>query len=163
MYRNNKTKKNKVIKCNQKYALCSAAPCVINPINKKKATCKCFLKNGINYSYGKKNCNNISSYKNKNKSIEYVYSTFSPVLKTNHKYKRILCPAKYTNLNCMNKKCTIDVHDKKRPICECDITNNHGEKWSTWVKNKNKNKNKCNIVSGSSTKMTTALQKAIKK
>lgn len=156
-YKNNV--KNKTIKkCNQKYALCPAAKCVQDPYNEKNAYCSCFTKKGVNYSIGNKSCKNLRGYK-KNKQ-EYIYSTFSPTIQSMG-YKRITCPSKGVNLNCMNKLCTVNPNNHKNAICVCTKTNNQGKKWTTF--NKNKKKTSCNFLSGSKLNLTKKMTQFISK
>jgi len=68
----------KIIKCNQKYALCPAAKCVPNPFDSNQAYCDCFVKTGVNYSVRNESCNNLQPFKES--SNEYIYSTFSPII-----------------------------------------------------------------------------------
>lgn len=150
---------NSITKCNQKFALCPAAKCTPDPINNNNAYCFCDVVNGDNYSYGDKSCNEIAPYKGKN-GESFIYSTFSPII-ASMGFEQIYCPSKGINLNCMNKKCSINPHNPKQAICNCSITNNDGEKWITW--NKKNSFSSCNYLSGGSLEqhdiMYTFLQK----
>ena len=136
--------KKGVTKCNQPFALCPAAKCSPDPINTNNAYCFCYVENGENYSYGNKTCDELAPYKGKN-GEDFIYSTFSPII-ASMGFEQIYCPSKGINLNCMNKKCSINPHNPKQAICDCSITNNNGEKWVTW--NKKDTVSSCNYLSG---------------
>jgi hypothetical protein len=150
-------RQNKVVTCNQPYALCPAAKCIPDPLNSNNAYCICDVANGVNYSYGNKTCDEIAPYEG-NLGEQYIYSTFSPSLLAQG-YEAINCPSKGINLNCMNKKCSIDPHNPKQSICNCSITNNHGQKWTTL--NKKNTSSSCNYLSGASTEMENKLMQFI--
>lgn len=139
--------KMKSIKCNQKYGLCPAAKCIPNPFDNTKAYCWCDVVTGENYSLGNDSCKKISPYSSKT-GEEFIYSTFSPVIK-NMGYHVTKCPPKAVNLNCMNKICSVDPNDSTKAICICDTTNNNGLEWVTF--NKNGTPASCNYQSGAST------------
>jgi hypothetical protein len=63
-------------------------------------------------------------------------------------YKRISCPSNDTNLNCMNKLCSINPNNPNKAICVCNKLNNNGNKWYTF--NKNNTAPICNYQSGTS-------------
>lgn len=164
--KNNKTKKylktkksqETIRKCNQKFALCPAAQCIQDPYNESKAYCSCLVKNGVNYTLGSKTCKNLKSYKKKKQ--EFIFSTFSPVIKSMG-YKRIYCPSKGNNLDCMNKKCSVDQNNPEKVICICHKTDNKGKKWVTFKKNRYKTS--CNFLSGSSQSDMKKMSAFIKK
>lgn len=136
----------KIIKCNQKYALCPAAKCIPDPFNNNNAYCDCFVKTGVNYSIGGNSCKDLSSYHGATGN-EYIYSTFSPEIK-NMGYHEISCPSQGTNLNCMNKICSVDPNNPGKAICVCSKIDNQGETWATF--NKNNTNSSCNYLSGAS-------------
>jgi len=150
-------KQNKVVKCNQSYALCPAAKCIPDPLNTNNAYCICDVANGVNYSYGTQTCAEIAPSEGK-LGEQYIYSTFSPVL-LSQGYEAINCPSKGINLNCMNKKCSINPHNPKQSICNCSITNNQGQEWTTL--NKKNTSSSCNYLSGASTEMENKLMQFI--
>jgi hypothetical protein len=159
-----KTLKNRrtITKCHQKYALCPAAKCVPNPLDDKKALCDCFVETGTNYSVRgrsrKSTCKSIKRYKKK--GVEYIYSTFSPIIKKKG-YSRIFCPSKGINLDCMNKLCSVDPQNPKRAICVCSKTNNRGKKWATF--NKKNTSSSCIYLSGASKIDSQKMDQFIKK
>lgn len=148
-------RKPRVIKCNQQYALCPAAKCVPDPIYNNIAYCNCYVENGVNYSYGNKTCSELSPRFGTH-GEQYIYSTFSPIIKSLG-FKRITCPSKNTNLNCMNQICSINPNNTNQAICRCKNTNNNGSSWNAWVKSDSS----CNYISGSSNTMTDSLSSYI--
>jgi len=142
------THQNKInaVKCNQKYGLCPAAKCIPNPYDKTQAYCWCDVVTGVNYSLGNDSCKKISPYSSKT-GEEFIYSTFSPIIKTMG-YHTTECPPQEINLNCMNKICSVDPNDATKAICICDTTDNKGLNWLTF--NKDKSATSCNYQSGAS-------------
>ena len=143
LFYSNNNNTNKIIKCNQKFALCPQAKCLPSPTNKNNGLCECFVKTGINYSVGGNSCNNLTHYKDG--LNEYIYSTFSPIIKKMG-YNRITCPSNGVMLNCMNKICSVDPNNPDRAICECSKVNTNNKQWSTF--NKNNTNSSCNYLSG---------------
>lgn len=149
---------NRVIKCNSKFALCPAAKCIPDPMNSNNAICYCDVSTGVNYSYGNKNCQDITGYIGAN-SQEYIYSDFSPIIGSMG-YEKQTCPPNGVNLNCMNKLCAVDPNNPKKAICTCSITNNENQEWVTW--NKKNTQSSCNYLSGASKEMSQSLGNFIK-
>lgn len=144
-----KRKSKKMVKCNMKFGLCPAAKCIPYPNDDSKAYCMCDVVTGPNYSVGNDDCGKIKSYKTKS-GKEIIYSTFSPIIKTKRNYRLQKCPPKATNLDCMNKICSVDPNNPKKAICLCDKLDNKGLKWATF--NKKNEPAICNYKSGASVK-----------
>ena len=152
-------KKNRVIKCNQQFALCPAAKCTPDPLNNNNAYCFCGVYKGYNYSYGNKTCSDISPYDGPN-GEKFIYSTFSPKI-ASLGFEQIQCPnPKGVNLDCMNKKCSINPHDPRHAVCNCSKINNEGNPWNTW--NKINTVSSCNYLSGASIELKKEMFKFIK-
>ena len=141
-----------------KYGLCPAAKCVPNPNDDSKAYCMCDVANGINYSVGNNDCENIKPYTSKG-GQEVIFSDFSPIIKKMG-YHVQTCPPEAVNLNCMNKKCFTNPNDTSKAICICDKTDNKGLNWATY--NKNGEPKICNYKSGASTQSAATLINFIK-
>lgn len=142
------TKQNKInaVTCNQKYGLCPAAKCVPSPFDSSQAYCWCDVVMGVNYSLGNDSCEKISPYFSET-GQEFIYSTFSPSIQ-DRGYHTVKCPPQATNLNCMNKICSVDPNDLTKAVCICDTTDNQGLPWITF--NQNKTPTSCNYQSGAS-------------
>ena len=145
-YSTTKNQRVKAVKCNQPYGLCPAAKCIPNPSDKRQAYCWCDVINGVNYSLGNDSCEKISPYFSET-GEEFIYSTFSPVIQ-DMGYRTVRCPPEKTNLNCMNKICSVNPNDSSKAVCVCDKTDNKGLSWITF--NKNKTPTSCNYQSGAS-------------
>jgi hypothetical protein len=127
-----------------KYGLCPAAQCIPNPYDDTKAYCWCDVMNGVNYSVGNNNCQDIYPYTS-NSGQEVIFSDFSPII-NKLGYHMINCPPEEVNLNCMNKICSVDPNNPSKAICICDKIDNKGMNWVTY--NKNGEPKVCNYKSG---------------
>ena len=100
--------------CNQPYALCSKADCVLDK-KTKKYICKCENFNGC--SMGTKHCNALKPYTDKN-GDKIIFSTFSPEFGKKG-YTLNTGPSKNW-ANCLNQKCVVDPNNKNKSICSCE-------------------------------------------
>jgi hypothetical protein len=137
---------SQTVKCNMKYGLCPAAKCIPDPYDESKAYCLCDVATGTNYSVGNDDCEKIRPYKSAS-GQEFIYSDFSPVIQKMG-YHLQHCPPEDTNLNCMNKICSVDPNNPKKAICVCDKLDNNGLEWVTF--NKDGAPKTCNYQSGAS-------------
>uniref|UniRef100_A0A6C0LH50 Uncharacterized protein n=1 Tax=viral metagenome TaxID=1070528 RepID=A0A6C0LH50_9ZZZZ len=137
---------NAMVKCNMKFGLCPAAKCVPTPYDDSKAFCMCDVVTGTNYSVGNNDCEKIKPYTSKS-GQEIIFSDFSPII-TKMGYHMTSCPPKATNMNCMNKVCSVDPNNPAKAICICDKLDNQGLDWVTF--NKKGAKKTCNYQSGAS-------------
>lgn len=101
--------------CNQPYALCSKADCVLDK-KTNRYICKC--ENFKGCSMGTLHCKKLKPYTDKN-GDKIIFSTFSPefgkkgyTLNTGHSKKWA---------NCLNQKCVVDPNDKTKSICSCEF------------------------------------------
>jgi hypothetical protein len=148
---------SEMVKCNMKFALCPAAKCIPTPYDENKAYCWCDVKSGTNYSVGNDNCDKIKPYTLPNNE-EIIFSDFSPII-SKMGYHLTVCPPEATNLNCMNKICSVDPNNPSKALCICDKLDNKGLNWVTF--NKNGEPKTCNYQSGASMQSYSKLNKFI--
>ncbi|HWD51503.1 MAG TPA: MauE/DoxX family redox-associated membrane protein [Acidimicrobiales bacterium] len=96
--------------CDQKYALCTDAPCVTSTTDPSIVICDCVTKTG--YSVGFKSC---SEREPKGDSL---HSNFSTQLVTSSTLV-MTCPADAPWGNCLDVVCTVDPHDASKVQCQC--------------------------------------------
>lgn len=101
--------------CNQPYALCSKANCVLNR-KTNTYTCKCENFNGC--SMGTEECSKLAPYTD-DEGKNIIFSTFSPEF-AKQGFTLNTGPAKRW-ANCLNQKCTINPKNSKESICECEV------------------------------------------
>jgi len=101
--------------CNQPYALCSKADCVLD---KKTNTYTCYCENFKGCSMGTKNCEQLKPYSDKNGN-KIIFSTFSPEFGKKG-YTLNTGPAK-SWANCLNQKCVVNPKNPKKSICKCVV------------------------------------------
>ncbi|MGE4373144.1 MAG: hypothetical protein AB7E29_09660 [Xanthobacter sp.] len=108
-----------MIVCNQKYALCTSAPCIPTPGDPTQAICSCQVEEGL--SLGTQACETLAPSTDAN-GIRTVYSTFSFVQFAAGK-KTMTCPGGTPWTLCLNKVCTVDPSDPTKAICACEVKN----------------------------------------
>ncbi|MGH7919711.1 MAG: TlpA family protein disulfide reductase, partial [Candidatus Dormibacteraceae bacterium] len=96
--------------CDQRYALCTNAPCAIDSGEPSIATCDCVVKTG--YAIGFKSCTERAA------RGTTLYSNFSTQLVTT-RTKVLSCPAEDRWANCLDVVCTVDPHDSTKAHCQC--------------------------------------------
>ena len=101
--------------CNQPYALCSKADCVLDK-KTNRYICKCENFNGC--SMGTKKCKELKPYTDKNGN-KIIFSTFSPEFGKKG-YTLNTGPSKKW-ANCLNQKCVVDPNNKHKSICSCEL------------------------------------------
>ena len=111
-------KSNRPVICNNKYALCSAAPCIKIPGVKGKVLCHCSIWNGKNAGYSTCRQRRMKTGKYKQ---QHILSTFSF---GGFHYKTITCPASSPWASCLDQPCIIDANHPRRAFCTCNIKYN---------------------------------------
>jgi hypothetical protein len=101
--------------CNQPYALCSKANCVLD---KKTNTYTCYCENFNGCSMGTLECDQLKPYTDKD-GQKIIFSTFSPEFGKKG-YTLNTGPAKQW-ANCLNQKCVVDPKNPKKSICKCIV------------------------------------------
>jgi len=101
--------------CNQPYALCSKADCVLDK-KTNKYICKC--ENFKGCSMGTESCANLKSYTDK-KGNKIIFSTFSPEFGKKG-YTLNTGPSNQW-ANCLNQKCVVDPKNPKKSVCSCVV------------------------------------------
>jgi hypothetical protein len=103
--------------CEQRYALCTSAPCVPLADDPTKATCFCDVEQGRSMST--EPCDKLEPGTEAS-GVGIVYSTFS--LDQAEQGKKVMrCHAGTPWTQCLNKRCAIDPAKSDRAICVCDI------------------------------------------
>jgi thiol-disulfide isomerase/thioredoxin len=98
--------------CQQKYALCTNAPCRPDPHNSKVVICDCVVKNG--YSVGLTSCPRRAPHGST------LYSTFSTALVTGS-VRAMTCGAHVAWANCVDAICQLDPNDATKATCQCPL------------------------------------------
>jgi hypothetical protein len=98
--------------CQQKYALCTNAPCRPDPHDPTVVICDCVVKGG--YSVGLRPCPQRSSHGSA------LYSTFSTALVTGD-VRAMTCGANVPWANCVDAVCELDPKDPAKATCHCPL------------------------------------------
>jgi hypothetical protein len=96
--------------CVQRYALCTAAPCVPSPTDPTIAVCRCFVEDGP--SFGNTACAQRAPAGNT------LYSAFS-LQNITSESTFMTCPAGSPWANCLDVVCTVDPADPTQALCQC--------------------------------------------
>ncbi|HWE68890.1 MAG TPA: MauE/DoxX family redox-associated membrane protein [Acidimicrobiales bacterium] len=96
--------------CDQKYALCTDAPCVTSPTDPSIVICDCKIKTG--YAVGFKSCSERAP------KGTTLHSNFSTQLVT-ASTQVMTCPADAPWGNCLDVVCNVDPHDASKVQCQC--------------------------------------------
>jgi len=100
--------------CNQPYALCSKAKCVLN----KNNVYTCYCENFKGCSMGTKKCSELKPFIDK-QGRQRIFSTFSPQFGKQGDTLNTGYAKKWAN--CLNQKCVVDPNDPKKSICKCVV------------------------------------------
>jgi hypothetical protein len=98
--------------CQQKYALCTNAPCRPDPHNSKVVICDCVVQDG--YSVGLTSCPQRAPHGST------LYSTFSTALVTGD-VRAMTCGAHVAWANCVDSICELDPNDAAKATCQCPL------------------------------------------
>ena len=98
--------------CQQRYALCTNAPCKPSPQNPNIVICDCVVKEG--YSVGFKHCPDRAPHGTT------LYSDFSTALVTGG-VRAMSCPADVAWANCVDSVCELDPGDPSKATCQCPL------------------------------------------
>jgi len=103
------------VTCDQRYALCTSAPCVPDPRDPdKSALCECTVHLGI--SFGMTSCEDRRP--RSRRGVTLLVSTYS--LAEYRNKATMTCPGgKWTF--CLDRPCTVDPMDPLRAVCACDV------------------------------------------
>ncbi len=104
------------IVCEQKYALCTSAPCLEIPGSDNKALCFCKVETGK--SFGTVPCDQRKPSTGKH-GEQQIVSTFS--LKELSYKKGLICPSGTPWTNCLNMPCIVDPNNPDKAVCSCKI------------------------------------------
>lgn len=107
---------DKAIICDQKYALCTSAPCIPDPRHEHYAICSCDVEKGV--SIGHTSCTQRIE-KEKAFKVKQLVSTFS--FKQFTTKKGMTCPAGTPWTDCLDAPCTVNPLDATKAICSCKI------------------------------------------
>lgn len=97
--------------CDQRFALCTDAPCVPSKTDPGVVICNCVIEDS-GYSVGFKSCDERAP------SGDKLHSNFSTALVTSTS-RSLTCPAQYQWANCLDVPCTVDPKDPTRVNCDC--------------------------------------------
>jgi uncharacterized membrane protein YphA (DoxX/SURF4 family)/thiol-disulfide isomerase/thioredoxin len=97
--------------CDQRFALCTDAPCVPSKTDPGIVICSCVVKES-GYSVGFKSCEERAP------SGDNLHSNFSTALVTSNT-RSLTCPAQYQWANCLDVPCTVDPDDPTKVNCDC--------------------------------------------
>ena len=98
--------------CNQRYALCTTAPCEPLLADKNTANCACTVEDG--YSIGYTSCSERAP------SGDTLVSTFSTQNVTSD-VRAMVCSEKNLWANCVDMPCEIDPDDSTKATCQCPV------------------------------------------
>jgi hypothetical protein len=102
--------------CEQRYALCSYAPCRPIPGDDQKALCDCAVLDGVNV--GNKPCDQRSSREGPH-GLSALYSAFS--LSEIPERPLMTCPAGSVWTQCLDALCFVDPTNSRKAVCTCDV------------------------------------------
>jgi peroxiredoxin len=97
--------------CDQRFALCTDAPCVPSKTDPGIVICSCVVEDS-GYSVGFKSCDERAP------SGDSLHSNFSTALVTSTT-RSLTCPAQYQWANCLDVPCTVDPTDPTKVNCDC--------------------------------------------
>jgi hypothetical protein len=98
--------------CDQRYALCSSAPCEPPLAGATTVKCRCVVLDG--YSIGFTACDERAP---KGRALVSTFSTQNMTSES----RFMVCPAGNTWANCLDAPCMVDPTDATRATCECPI------------------------------------------
>ena len=98
--------------CQQRYALCTNAPCKPSLHDPNVVICDCVVEDG--YSVGLKQCPQRAPHGTT------VYSEFSTTLVTGG-VRAMSCPADVAWANCVDSVCELDPGDPNKATCQCPL------------------------------------------
>jgi hypothetical protein len=98
--------------CQQRYALCTNAPCKPSQHDPNIVICDCVVKEG--YSVGFKHCPDRAPHGTT------LYSDFSTALVTGE-VRSLSCPAHVAWANCVDSICELDPNDASKATCQCPL------------------------------------------
>ncbi len=98
--------------CNQVFALCTTAPCVLSTSDPTVANCDCVVIDA--YSVGFKSCSERAQAGNN------LVSNFSAV-NVNSAFAVMTCPENAPWANCLDMPCEIDSLNPAQATCQCQI------------------------------------------
>lgn len=96
--------------CDQRYALCTSAPCKPSQTDPKIGICNCVVKRG--YSVGFKSC------KQRAPKANQLHSNFS-LQNVNSRTRVMTCAARGVWTQCLDVVCHVDPDNPKRALCQC--------------------------------------------
>lgn len=103
--------------CQNKYALCTSAPCIPDPNDPdKRAICKCDVEKGDNF--GMTDCD-ARQPKTLKDDGQYVVSTYS--FKQAPEKKVLLCDSGNPWTDCLDQPCIVDPNNPDKAICSCKL------------------------------------------
>lgn len=108
---------SKPIVCNQEYALCTSAPCTLDPADKTHAKCLCDVLKGNSVGYA--TCEQRKPVTTKDKA--QITSTFSFTQFATK--KSLSCKAGLPWTNCVDSPCEVVPGDPTHAVCNCPIVN----------------------------------------
>lgn len=96
--------------CDQRYALCTSAPCMQSETDPKIGICNCVVTRG--YSVGFKSC------KQRAPRGDQLHSNFS-LQRVNSRTRAMTCSARGVWTQCLDVVCHVDPANPKRALCQC--------------------------------------------
>jgi len=97
------------------YALCTSAPCTIDPRDPEKAICDCDVASGPNW--GKSSCADRMPVGSS------LYSNFAPIQMGPPKnYRSLVCKNKIAWASCLGAPCTLSTDDAGKATCLCPLS-----------------------------------------
>lgn len=98
--------------CQQRYALCTTAPCEPAADDATTVTCRCRVEDG--YSFGFTECGDRTP------TDTTLISTFSTQDVTSS-FHELACPDGSPWANCLDMPCEIDPNDPEQATCQCEV------------------------------------------
>lgn len=102
--------------CRSRYALCTSAQCIPDPLDSSKTICFCDILEGP--SLGNLPCDERTPYTD-NEGAEHVISTFS--FEQLDRKQLMTCPDDTPWSNCLDQPCTADPQNPAKAICSCKL------------------------------------------
>lgn len=115
----------KPVVCDQEYALCTSAPCIVDPRHPDMGICSCDVLQGNSVGY--KTCEQRQP-KNQALNTKQVISTFS--FEQFSTKKSMVCKKGKPWTDCVDAPCTVNPMDPTKAICSCKI--NHDQVFQTF-------------------------------
>ncbi len=117
--------------CDQRYALCTSAPCIPDPNDSSRTICACEVRSGQSYGTTtdpEGTCEAFAPYHGPD-GVQHIVSTYS--FDQTPSQPMMTCAPAEPWSDCLNQPCTVDPLKPLAALCSCKIGSTGSEDWLT--------------------------------